>query len=329
MKIKSLGSQGLKASQLGLGCMGMSEFYGEGNDDESTRVIHRAIELGINFLDTADMYGPHTNEILVGKAIAGRRDKVLLATKFGIMRDPANPTVRGINGKPAYVKQACEASLKRLNVDVIDLYYLHRRDPSTPIEETVGAMGELVKEGKVRAIGLSEVSPDTLRKAHETFPITALQTEYSLWSREPEEELLQICKTLGIAFVAYSPLSRGFLSGQIKKYEDFEADDVRKNWPRFQGENFKKNLDLVKKIEELAEQKNCTASQLAIAWVMAQDDHIFPIPGTKRLKYLEENAGAVDVKLSEDELKAIDTILPPDAIAGTRYPEASMKALNG
>lgn len=329
MKIKNLGSQGLKASQLGLGCMGMSEFYGEGNDAESINVIHRALELGVNFLDTADMYGPFKNETLVGKAIADRRDKVVLATKFGFVRDLANPNSRAINGRPDYLKKACDASLQRLNVDVIDLYYMHRKDPSVPIEETVGAMGELVKEGKVRTLGLSEVSTSTLRKAHATFPITALQTEYSLWSREPEEELLDTCKSLGIAFVAYSPLSRGLLTGQIKKYEDFEANDVRKNWPRFQGENFKKNLELVEKIKELAKQKKCTASQLAIAWVMAQDDHIFPIPGTKRLMYLEENVGAIDVQLTEDELKEIDTILPPEAIAGTRYPEAGMKSLNG
>lgn len=309
--------------------MGMSEFYGEGNDAESINVIHRALELGVNFLDTADMYGPFKNETLVGKAIADRRDKVVLATKFGFVRDLANPNSRAINGRPDYLKKACDASLQRLNVDVIDLYYMHRKDPSVPIEETVGAMGELVKEGKVRTLGLSEVSTSTLRKAHATFPITALQTEYSLWSREPEEELLDTCKSLGIAFVAYSPLSRGLLTGQIKKYEDFEANDVRKNWPRFQGENFKKNLELVEKIKELAKQKKCTASQLAIAWVMAQDDHIFPIPGTKRLMYLEENVGAIDVQLTEDELKEIDTILPPEAIAGTRYPEAGMKSLNG
>lgn len=329
MQQKKLGSQGLMASPIGLGCMGMSEFYGAGDDAESIKVIHRALELGVNFLDTADMYGPHTNEVLVGKALKGKRGGVTLATKFGIVRDEENKTMRGINGSPAYVKQACEGSLKRLSVDTIDLYYLHRRDPNTPIEDTVGAMGELVKEGKVRAIGLSEVSPQTLRKAHAVFPITALQTEYSLWSREPENELLAVCKELGIAFVAYSPLSRGILTGQIKKFEDFEEGDIRKSWPRFQGENFQKNIDLVRKVESIATEKKCTAAQLALAWVMAQGDHIFPIPGTKRIKYLEENAGAVDVRLSEKDLEEIDVVFPTDAVAGTRYPEASMKALNG
>lgn len=329
MQQKKLGSQGLMASPIGLGCMGMSEFYGAGDDAESIKVIHRALELGVNFLDTADMYGPHTNEVLVGKALKGKREGVTLATKFGIVRDEANKSMRGINGTPAYVKESCEGSLKRLAVDTIDLYYLHRRDPNTPIEDTIGAMGELVKEGKVRAIGLSEVSPETLRKAHAVFPITALQTEYSLWSREPENELLAVCKELGIAFVAYSPLSRGILTGQIKKFEDFEEGDIRKSWPRFQGENFQKNIDLVRKVESIATEKKCTAAQLALAWVMAQGDHIFPIPGTKRIKYLEENAGAVDVRLSEKDLEVIDVVFPTDAVAGTRYPEASMKALNG
>jgi aryl-alcohol dehydrogenase-like predicted oxidoreductase len=328
MQIRNLGSQGIKTSQLGLGCMGMSEFYGAGNDDESIKVIHRAIELGVTFLDTADMYGPFTNEILVGKALKGKRRQVTLATKFGIVRHSTDPTVRGMNGKPAYVQQACENSLKRLDVEIIDLYYLHRVDPATPIEDTVGAMSQLVKQGKVKAIGLSEVSPATLRKAHKIHPITALQTEYSLWSREPEDELLKTCSELGVAFVAYSPLGRGFLTGQIKKFEDFEANDFRRYSPRFQGENFQKNLDIVKKLETLAAKKGCTTSQLALAWVMAQGDHIFPIPGTKRIKYLEENVGALNVNFTKEELAEIDTIAPKGAAAGTRYPEASMKVLN-
>jgi aryl-alcohol dehydrogenase-like predicted oxidoreductase len=328
MQIRNLGSQGLKTSQLGLGCMGMSDFYGSFDDAESTKVIHRAIELGVTFFDTADMYGPFTNEILLSKALKGKRNQVTLATKFGIVRDPSNPTYRGTNGKPDYVFQSCDASLKRLNTDVIDLYYLHRVDPATPIEETVGAMAELVKQGKIKTIGLSEVSPATLRKAHKIHPVTALQTEYSLWSREPEEELLRTCKELGIAFVAYSPLGRGFLSGQIKKFEDFEANDFRRTSPRFQGENFQKNVDLVKKLEALASNKGCTVSQLALAWVMAQGEHIFPIPGTKRINYLEENVGALDVKFTEQELIEIDSIAPKGVAAGSRYTEAAMKFVN-
>ncbi len=329
MQIRNLGSQGLKASPLGLGCMGMSEFYGTTNDSESIRVIHRAFDLGITFLDTADMYGPFTNEQLVGKAIAGNRDQVTLATKFGIVRNLQDPAQRSINGKPEYVKSSCDASLKRLNVDVIDLYYLHRLDQSTPIEETVSAMGDLVKSGKIRGLGLSEVSASTLRRAHKTHPISAVQSEYSLWSREPEEEILATCKELGIAFVPYSPLSRGFLTGQIKKIEDFEAGDFRRNSPRFQGENFQKNLDLVRKLEDLARKKGCTPSQLALAWVIAQGDYLFPIPGTKRIKYLEENAGALTVKFTTEELREIDMISPKGVAAGQRYPEAGMKALNG
>lgn len=328
MKTKALGSQGLMASQLGLGCMGMSEFYGEADDAESLRVLDRAVGLGVTFWDTADMYGPYTNEALVGKALKGRRNQITLATKFGILRDPADPQKRGFSGKPAYVQSACEASLKRLGVDVIDLYYLHRVDPQTPIEETVGALGRLVEQGKVRGIGLSEVSAATLRKAHATHPITAVQSEYSLWTRDPEEEVLEACKESGIAFVAYSPLGRGFLTGQIKRFEDFEADDFRRFSPRFQGENFDKNLALVQKISSLAKDKGCTPSQLALAWVMAQGDHIFPIPGTKRIKYLEENVGSVDVKLSAEELAAIDAIFPKDVAAGTRYPDAGMKFVN-
>ncbi len=328
MKIKSLGTQGLYASELGLGCMGMSEFYGETNDEESIKTLHRAHELGMRFLDTADAYGPLKNEVLVGKAIKGYRNEVTLATKFGIIRDPAQPQLRGLNGKPAYVKKSCEASLKRLDVEVIDLYYLHRKDPATAIEETVGAMAALVQEGKIKGIGLSEVSPATLRKAHAVHPITALQTEYSIWSREPEEELIATCQELGIAFVAYSPLGRGFLTGQIKKFEDFATDDYRRFSPRFQGENFQKNLDLVGKIEALATKKNCTASQLALAWVMAQGEHIFPIPGTKRIKYLEENAGALNVVFSKAELDEIDAIAPKGVAAGMRYPEAMMGSVN-
>lgn len=328
MEIRNLGSQGIKASQLGLGCMGMSEFYGDRNDDESIKTLHRAMELGITFYDTADMYGPHLNEELLGKAIVGKRDQLTIATKFGIVRDPINPMVRGINGKPEYVQSACEGSLKRLNIDVIDLYYLHRVDPSTPIEVTVEAMGKLVQQGKVRGIGLSEVSAATLRKAHAVFPISAVQSEYSLWTRDPEDEVLATCKELGIAFVPYSPLGRGFLTGQIKKFDDLAADDFRRHSPRFQGENFDINLKLVAEIEKMAAAKNCTPSQLALAWVMAQGDYIFPIPGTKRIKYLEENVGALNVTLSADELKAIDAIAPAGVAAGLRYPEAAMSSVN-
>ena len=328
MKNKSLGNQGLVTSSIGLGCMGMSEFYGESNDAESIKTIHRAFELGITFFDTADMYGPFKNEVLVGKAISPFRNQITLATKFGIVRNLENPQVRGFNGRPEYVKSACEASLKRLNVDVIDLYYLHRKDPDTPIEETVGAMGELVKEGKVKAIGLSEVNIETLLKANEVYPITALQSEYSLWSREPEEEIIPACKEMKIALVAYSPLGRGFLTGQIKNFEDFEKGDYRRMSPRFQGENFNKNLELVKKIETIASEKGCTTSQLALAWVLAQGDFIFPIPGTKRIKYLEENAAATEVELSPEDLKQINEAFPENAAAGLRYPEAMMKSVN-
>lgn len=329
MTTKNLGTQGITASALGLGCMGMSEFYGATDDAESLRTLARAVELGITFWDTADVYGPHTNEILVGKALKGIRNKITLATKCGIVRDPANPTVRGLNGKPGYVHACCEASLKRLDTDVIDLYYLHRADPNTPIEDTVGAMAELVQAGKIRGIGLSEVRSDTIRRAHAVHPLTAIQSEYSLWSREPEEDVLATCKELGIAFVAYSPLGRGFLTGQLKKFEDFAPDDYRRFSPRFQGENFQKNLDLVQRLEQLAAQKGCTASQLALAWVMAQDDHIFPIPGTKRIKYLEENAAAVNISFTKEELDAINVIAPKGVAAGLRYPEAMMKSVNG
>ncbi|MEO8962070.1 MAG: aldo/keto reductase [Ginsengibacter sp.] len=328
MKIKALGEQGLTASQLGLGCMGMSEFYGERTDAESIETIKRAYELGVTFFDTANIYGPFTNEILVGKAIAPFRKKITLATKFGIVRDSSDPKARGVNGAPEYVKKCCEESLKRLNVEVIDLYYLHRRDPDTPIEETVGAMGQLMKEGKVKGIGLSEVNAETLKKAHATFPLTALQTEYSLWSRDPEEDILPACKELGIAFVSYSPLGRGFLTGQIKQFEDFDKDDFRRSSPRFVGENFKKNLDLVQKIKEIATEKRCTASQLALAWVMAQEDFIFPIPGTKRIKYLEENVKAADILLTPEDIEEIEKAFPKNAVSGLRYTEGGMKTVN-
>jgi aryl-alcohol dehydrogenase-like predicted oxidoreductase len=281
-------------------------------------------ELGINFLDTADVYGPHKNEELVGKAIKGRRDGIVLATKFGIVRDPANPNVRGVNGKADYVRKSCEASLRRLGVETIDLYYQHRVDPATPIEATVGAMAELVKAGKVRYLGLSEASVATLRRAAKVHPITALQTEYSLWTRDPEGGILAACRELGIGFVAYSPLGRGFLTGQFKKFEDLPADDYRRNSPRFQGENFQKNLDLVRRVEEIASEKKCTASQLALAWVLAQGSDIVPIPGTKRRKYLEENVAASAVTLSPSELKRIDETFPADSAAGARYPEQIM-----
>ena len=328
MKIKPLGSEGLAASQIGLGCMGMSDFYGPLNDEESIKTIQKAYDLGVTFFDTADMYGPYKNEILVGKAIKPFRDKITLATKFGILRDPANPKARGVNGKPDYVKSACEASLKRLNVEVIDLYYLHRKDPQTPIEETIGAMADLVKEGKVKGIGVSEVNAETLQKANDIFPLSALQSEYSLWTREPEDEMLPLCKKLGIAFVAYSPLGRGFLTGQIKRFEDLDEDDFRRTSPRFTGENFNKNLALVKKIEAIAKEKNCTPSQLALTWVMAQGDFIFPIPGTKRVKYLEENVKATEVKLSEKDLQEIEEVFPKNAASGMRYTEAGMKTVN-
>jgi aryl-alcohol dehydrogenase-like predicted oxidoreductase len=325
MQTRKLGRSGPTVSALGLGCMGMSEFYGESNDDESIATVHRALDLGINFLDTSDIYGPHTNERLVGRAIADRRDQVVLATKFGIVRDPADPSIRGFDGSPAYVKRACEASLQRLGIDHIDLYYQHRVDPNTPIEETVGALAELVQEGKIRYIGLSEAGVDTLRRASAIHPITALQTEYSLWSRDPEDEILPTCRELGIGFVAYSPLGRGFLTGAITSVDDLDEGDFRRTTPRFQGENFQRNLDLVTEIQRLAAEKAVTAAQLALAWVLAQGEDIVPIPGTRRVERLEENAGAIDVELTDEDLSQIADALPE--ATGTRYAARVMQEL--
>ncbi|MDB5168951.1 MAG: Pyridoxine 4-dehydrogenase [Candidatus Saccharibacteria bacterium] len=320
MKTRKLGD--LTVSEIGLGCMGMSDFYGGRNEEEALKTIAYALDNGVNFLDTADMYGPFTNEKLVGKAIKGRRQDVIIATKFGNERDAAGNFL-GINGKPEYVRKACEDSLKRLGIDYIDLYYQHRVDTSVPIEETVAAMAELVKEGKVRYIGLSEAAPETIRRAHKIHPITALQTEYSLWSRDPEDELLQTCRELGIGFVAYSPLGRGFLTGQIKSIDDLDEDDSRRRWPRFSPENFQKNLDLVEKVKEIANEKGVTAGQLALAWVLAQGDDIVPIPGTKHVNYLQENIAATEITLTEEDLQRLEAIAPRGSFSGDRYPDMS------
>ncbi len=328
MKTTHLGRSGLTVSALGLGCMGMSEFYGPRDEAESLATLRHALDRGCTFLDTADMYGPFVNEELIGRAIAGRRAEVVLATKFGIVRDPSDMMVRGISGRPDYVRQACEGSLRRLGVEVIDLYYQHRVDPETPIEDTVGAMARLVAEGKVRFLGLSEAGPETLRRACAVHPIAALQSEYSLWSRDPEDGILAACRALGVGFVAYSPLGRGFLTGQLTRFEDLAADDYRRFSPRFQGDNFTRNLALVARIRSLAAAKGCTASQLALAWVLAQGDDIVPIPGTKRRAYLDENLAALDVTLSAADRAEIDRIAPLGAAAGTRYPEAMMAFVN-
>jgi aryl-alcohol dehydrogenase-like predicted oxidoreductase len=324
MQHRTLGKNGPRVSALGLGCMGMSEFYGPRDETESLATLHHALDRGVNFLDTADMYGSGHNEELVGRLLQTRRREVFLATKFGFVRDPANPQARVVCGRPDYVRAACDASLRRLGVDTIDLYYLHRVAPDTPIEETVEAMAGLVHAGKVRYLGLSEAGPATLRRAQAVHPITALQSEYSLWTRDPEDGVLAACRELGIGFVPYSPLGRGFLTGQMRRFEDFAPDDQRRSQPRFQGGNFGRNLELVHRIEDLAVRRGCTASQLALAWVLAQGDNLVPIPGTRRIRNLDENLGALTLKLSADEVAAIGAIFPPDAIAGARYPERMM-----
>jgi aryl-alcohol dehydrogenase-like predicted oxidoreductase len=327
MKTRSLGKNGPTVSALGLGCMGMSEFYGPGNEAESIATIHRALDLGITYLDTADVYGPFTNEALVGGAIRGRRNQVFLATKFGILRS-ADPNYRGVSGRPEYVRQSCDASLRRLGVDVIDLYYQHRIDPNVPVEETAGTMGRLVKEGKVRYLGLSEAGPKTIRRAHTEHPIAAVQNEYSLWTRDPEDGVLAVCGELGIGFVPYSPLGRGVLTGKITSLNDLAQDDFRRTNPRFEESNFNKNLELAQRVSQMATEKACTAGQLALAWVLAQGEHIVPIFGTKRRTYLEENIGALSVNLTDEDLKRLDQLFPKDAAAGPRYGEAMMTLIS-